>query len=86
MLARTNSKNIKKELTDFPKKCLDGAASETDMNTPVQVLVRCFLCFAGCLCEFFFFWREDRKKKIIAFKIEWFYLLMPSFSLLLYYF
>ncbi|XP_063160879.1 dedicator of cytokinesis protein 9 isoform X2 [Candoia aspera] len=40
MLARTNSKNIKKELIDSPKKCLDAAASEADMNTQVEVLAK----------------------------------------------
>lgn len=41
MLARTNSKNIKKELViESPQKSQDAAASEADVNSPVEVLVR----------------------------------------------
>lgn len=41
MLARTNSKSIKKELViESPQKRQDATASEAEVNSPVEVLVR----------------------------------------------
>ncbi|XP_015270599.1 PREDICTED: dedicator of cytokinesis protein 9 isoform X5 [Gekko japonicus] len=41
MLARTNSKNIKKELViESPQKCPDAAASEAEVDSPIEVLAK----------------------------------------------
>nr|XP_056718160.1 dedicator of cytokinesis protein 9 isoform X2 [Euleptes europaea] len=41
MLARTNSKNIKKELViESPQKCLDAPAAEAEVDNPIEVLAK----------------------------------------------